>query len=190
LAGVGAMNYEEAETIILADVASYKSSTDLCDKNTCCTVTSTESCPISSMIKDQTTMVLPGGETRCIYSYSTPFAFQVIPGDSDKVLMYFQGGGACWDETSTKIGFCTSDSSPQQQNGIFDRSKSENHFKDHTVVHISYCSGDVFGGDVVRPYNDREVCPWFRKVWPMFNQLWIGLKLNRLQASCPPLSMN
>lgn len=51
----------------------------LCDGQTCCNVTSTESCPISTMLKDQSTLVLPGGETRCIYSYSTPFAFQVLP---------------------------------------------------------------------------------------------------------------
>jgi hypothetical protein len=49
---------------------------------------------------------------------------------------------------------------PQQavnskQLGIFDRTKADNHFKSHTVVHISYCSGDVFGGNVTRPYTDK-----------------------------------
>lgn len=111
------------------------------------------------MKKDETTMVLPGGKTRCIFSYSTPFAFQVIPGDSDKLLFYFQGGGACWDENTTKLGFCTSDSAPQSQVGVFDRNNVGNNFKSYTVVHVSYCSGDVFGGNVVRPYNDKEGVP-------------------------------
>jgi recombinational DNA repair protein RecR len=50
---------------------------NICDGQTCCNVTSTEQCSISSMIRDQSILVLPGGETRCIYSTSTPFAFQV-----------------------------------------------------------------------------------------------------------------
>jgi hypothetical protein len=69
--------YEEAKVIIQDYVASYKKSGGLCDKNTCCTMSSTESCSISGFNKDTTTMVLPGGSTRCIFSDSTPFAFQV-----------------------------------------------------------------------------------------------------------------
>ena len=85
----------------------------LCVQNSCCNVTTTETCSISNFPKDQSTLVLPGGETRCIYSYSTPFAFQVIPGDSDKLLFYFQGGGACWDKATTDNPVCTNDVSPQ-----------------------------------------------------------------------------
>jgi hypothetical protein len=83
----------------------------------------------------------------------------VIPGASDKVIFYFQGGGACWDETSTKLGFCTSDSSPQSLVGIFDRMNANNRFKDYTIVQVLYCSGDVFGGNVTRPYNDKDGVP-------------------------------
>jgi hypothetical protein len=57
-------------------------------------------------------LILPGGSTRCIYSTSTPYAFQVIPGAIDKVVVYYQGGGACWDEISSKLGFCSSNVSP------------------------------------------------------------------------------
>ena len=35
-----------------------------------CYVSSTEPCDVSSMPKDQTTLVYPGGATRCIYSDS------------------------------------------------------------------------------------------------------------------------
>eukprot|EP00981_Chlorochromonas_danica_P003179 scaffold633_cov288-Ochromonas_danica.AAC.14 len=111
------------------------------------------------MTKDSSTLVLPGGETRCIFSYSTPFAFQVIPGDTDKLLFYFQGGGACWDEYSTKAGLCTTDVAPQSPVGVFDRSNSENRFKDFTIVHVIYCSGDVHGGNTIRSYNDAQGVP-------------------------------
>jgi len=164
LSAVSALKYDEAKNVIKNYVESYNNiGKSLCQTNTCCNITSTESCSLSSFAKGQTTMVLPGGETRCIYSDSTPFAFQVIPGDSDKLLFYFQGGGACWDESSTKAGMCTSDSSPQSQVGIFDRSNANNKFKSHTVIHVSYCSGDVFGGNVVRPYNDKQGQPVVQK---------------------------
>jgi hypothetical protein len=160
------MSQNEAGDIIREHVASYSSpmfGKTLCEQYSCCNVTSTEACSISSMPQDQTTLVLPGGETRCIFSDSTPFAFQVIPGDKDKVLFYFQGGGACWDQTSTSGGFCTTDSSPQSATGVFDRTNSLNAFKDYTIVHVLYCSGDIFAGNVVREYNDKNGQPVTQK---------------------------
>jgi hypothetical protein len=64
-----------------------------------CTFSDTEDCNLGDMTVDESVVVQPGGLTRCIYSTSGPFQFQVIKGDSDKVLYYYQGGGACWDET-------------------------------------------------------------------------------------------
>ena len=96
-----------------------------------------------------------GGETRCIYQDSTPFAFQIIPGDSDKLLFYFQGGGACWDKASTLAGLCTSDSVPQNPVGVFDRDNVNNNFASYTIVHVLYCSGNVHAGNVTRDYTDN-----------------------------------
>jgi hypothetical protein len=84
---------------------------------------------------------------------------QVVPGDSDKVLFYFQGGGACWDETSTKFHLCRSRATPLPQLGVFNRGNKNNKFRSHTIVHVLYCSGDVHGGNVVREYNDRWGVP-------------------------------
>jgi hypothetical protein len=98
-----------------------------------------------------------------LFSLMSQFAYcinvQVIPGASDKLIFYFQGGGACWDKVSTELGFCTSDASPQSLIGIFDRTNPDNRFKDYTIVQVLYCSGDVFGGNVTRPYNDRDGVP-------------------------------
>ena len=118
-----------------------------------------EACPLNSLPATGSSLVLPGGETRCIFSYSTPFAFQVYRGDKDKLLFYFQGGGACWDEPSTNIGFCTTDSSPSGTSGVFDKSNDLNDYKDYTIVQVLYCSGDVHGGDSTRPYDDKDGVP-------------------------------
>ncbi len=158
------MTGELAEKIIREEVLSYQDPAlafgrPLCRQYSCCNVTTANSCSISRMPKDETTLVLPGGNTRCIHSYSTPFAFQVVPGDSDKLIFYLQGGGACWNEGSTKAGFCSSDSSPQSLVGIFDRTNEANAFKSYTIVHVLYCSGDVHGGNTTRPYNDKDGQP-------------------------------
>eukprot|EP01040_Poterioochromonas_malhamensis_P003221 gene3221-3433_t len=132
----------------------------LCEGNTCCNITATESCPITKFAKDTSNLILPGGNTRCIFSSSTPYAFQVIPGDTDNLLFYFQGGGACWDEWSTTTGgFCTTDVAPQSLIGAFDRTNPKNAFKSYTIVHVLYCSGDVHSGNTVRSYNDASGQP-------------------------------
>ena len=79
-----------------------------------------------------------------MYSTSTPYAFQVIPRASDKVLVYFQGGGACWTKETTKLGLCTTDATPSELEGIFDGADKKNKYKDFTIVQALYCSGDVW----------------------------------------------
>jgi hypothetical protein len=60
---------------------------------------------------------------------------------------------------STKLNFCTSDVAPAGANGVFDRTNENNEFKDYTIVHVMYCSGDIFGGNVVRDYDDKAGVP-------------------------------
>lgn len=38
-----------------------------------------------------------------------------------------------------------------------------NHFRDYTIVHVLYCSGDIFGGNVVRDYTDKDGVPIIQK---------------------------
>ena len=47
------------------------------------------------MPEGETTMVLApeGSDATCIFG--TQYGIQVIPGASEKLLFYFQGGGAC-----------------------------------------------------------------------------------------------
>lgn len=79
----------------------------------------------------------------------------MIPGDSDKLLVHFQGGGACWDKVSTVVSpMCTTDIEAQRPVGIFDRENSQNAYKDFTIVELLYCSGDVWGGNVTQSYKD------------------------------------
>ncbi|GMH75811.1 hypothetical protein TrST_g5 [Triparma strigata] len=118
-----------------------------------------DSCAISDMDTSGTsTLVNPGGETRCIYSNTGPFKFQVWPGASDKLLFYFQGGGACWDKASTELGLCSTSASGDSNVGVFcrDGCSGENPFIDYTIVQVLYCSGDAHIGQVVRDYSAHD----------------------------------
>lgn len=164
LVSLGTVSALTSENILQNHVRSISASAGtLCTSNTCCNITSTNECNLNSMKRDESMIVLPGGDTRCIFSTSTPFAFQVIPGDADKVLYYFQGGGACWDQASTRAGLCTTDCVPQKLIGVFDRDSAENPYRDYTVIHLMYCSGDIWGGNVVREYNDSAGVPVTQK---------------------------
>jgi len=128
---------------------------DLCNKYPCCDMeTSTNNCSIFDMPKTPSTIVFPGGKTRCIFTTSSDFSFQVWPGATDQLLFYFEGGGACWDQSSTLSHLCSENTIPQDPIGIFNRTDPTNKYSAYTIIHVMYCSGDMHAGNVVRPYND------------------------------------
>ena len=107
----------------------------------------TSACALASLPRDRSTVVYPGGATRCISTKKTEYGFQVIPGDADKLVVYFQGGGACWDAASAAKAFCVEDAYPGYLSGVFDRRNAKNPYGKHTVVQLLYCSGDAFAAD-------------------------------------------
>jgi hypothetical protein len=91
----------------------------------------------------------------------TPTGFGVNPGTSDDVLVYFEGGGACWSyETCFVLN--TSEHGPFAQAqwdatvprlvGPFDRSRGSNPFQTWTYVFVPYCTGDLHAGTSVVTY--------------------------------------
>lgn len=111
-----------------------------------------------------TSMIFPGGNTRCLKSYSTPYAFQVHKGAKDKVLFYFQGGGSCWNEITTNSSgrgktdgtYCRTDAVPWAIYGVFDKDDQRNSYRDYTIVNVLYCSGDNHAGSAERSYVDED----------------------------------
>ncbi len=102
----------------------------------------------------------PGGNTIC--SQGTPFSFYVRPGHKDKVLIFLNGGGACWSgdlcdlkiEPTPYIPFADFDHNvPDNHYGIFEIANEENPFKDWTMVFIPYCTGDVHLGNADKEYT-------------------------------------
>ena len=101
--------------------------------------------------------ISPGGDTMC--ATGTPFRFHVREGDPDRVMIFLNGGGACWSGDLCDLGtqptpytpFAEMDSNnPELLEGAFDLSNPENPFTGWTQVFVPYCTGDshLGGGDV------------------------------------------
>lgn len=101
--------------------------------------------------------IIPGGAgTSC--SDASPYSFFVRPGDPGRLLIYFQGGGACWspstcDTRQDLYRHNLTDADVPAQSGIFDFGNRENPFRDYTVVFVPYCTGDAHLGSRTVAYK-------------------------------------
>jgi hypothetical protein len=82
---------------------------------------------------------------------SSPFTFFAKRGSVNKLLMYYYGGGACWDTATCVIQTCTQTANPTPPglggSGFGDLTHPDNPFKDWHVIQVPYCSCDIHLGD-------------------------------------------
>lgn len=106
------------------------------------------------------TRVATGAGTGC--ALGTPYSFFYRDGsNADKLLIYFQGGGACWNWVSCS-GLFDSSVEPDETRafrGIFDTSDPRNPLRDYSVVFVPYCTADVHIGNASASYGDRGSRP-------------------------------
>ena len=105
--------------------------------------------------------VVPGGDCEC--ADGSEFAFWVREGDPNKVVLYLDGGGSCFDETSCDFtgyvgendyyDFSQAGETPGLGGGVFDFERADNPLADYTIIYLSLCTGDVYLGDVTREYS-------------------------------------
>ena len=107
------------------------------------------------------------------------YKFFVRKGKVNKVVVFFNGGGACWDGVNC-LKYLTYNpmvfeyvvsgqlyvynqpdptSSPQVNHGIFDFNNPNNPFKDWYVVYLPYCTGDLFWGANDQQYTSPPYLP-------------------------------
>lgn len=86
--------------------------------------------------------------------------------DPERVVLFFEGGGACWSAETCDFGSLDRTYSPTsgftaeilgQREGVFDFDHPENPLANHSWVHAPYCTGDLHLGDVTRSYGDLEI---------------------------------
>lgn len=89
----------------------------------------------------------------------TQYNVYIRRGNPAKVLMHFEGGGACWNRGTCfgKVRFTALEDSP----GIHKTTYLGNHigtnpFQEYTYVYMPYCTGDMHGGKHVATYGKNK----------------------------------
>ncbi len=78
-------------------------------------------------------------------------------GTNDNLLVYLEGGGACWDYlTCWVIGTAKTSANGAVPAGAIDPSDPASPFYGWNVVYASYCDGSVFTGDDVADYAGKQ----------------------------------
>jgi len=108
--------------------------------------------------------VVPGAPTIC--SRGTPYRFFAFGGDTKRLVLDFEGGGACWNELTCSVaGAIFSEEASEADDiqalvdnpdlgGIYRLDDAANPLQGWSLVHIPYCTGDVHWGDATHVYTD------------------------------------
>jgi Pectinacetylesterase len=99
---------------------------------------------------------IPVEGTFCRDGMTAGFGISINPS-SDKLLIYLEGGGACFNATTCAMNpasWPVADSTVANfgTRFIFNRSLAANPFKDWNMVYVPYCSGDVHSGTNMSGY--------------------------------------
>ena len=132
-----------------------------CQSNACATRVD----PITATAETWTWVGFP--DSACGNGAATGIGVNLTTRSTD-VLIYMQGGGACWDSvtcgylhtaTATDTGYTASSFAGDGTKSAapFSRATSTNPFKDMSYVYVPYCTGDVHAGDTVTTYPATTV---------------------------------
>ena len=84
--------------------------------------------------------------TTCLNGKTAGFGIYYNPS-STNVMIYLEGGGACFSDACDFTAFNIPFVPPAD--GIFSRSNQKNPVRDWTMVYVPYCTGDIHAGDNV-----------------------------------------
>lgn len=97
-----------------------------------------------------------------VCSTGAPYHFLARRGASDSLMIYFNGGGACWTgqlcdpELEPNMHVASADlpvNDPRNFGGLFDLDHAANPFRDYSMVFLPYCTGDMHVGGGVQVYD-------------------------------------
>ncbi len=103
------------------------------------------------------------GDETCMCAGGDPWKMWVRDADPSKVVMYFEGGGACFTAEMCGPASRSYDRTvdgaddPGGFGGIFDFTNPANPFADWSFVFVPYCTGDVHIGDSTHDYGNGVV---------------------------------
>ncbi|MGE0739813.1 MAG: pectin acetylesterase-family hydrolase [Hyphomonadaceae bacterium] len=99
------------------------------------------------------------------------YRFWAKRGRSNNLVVFFDGGGACWDDVTCALPRLARDRSdadgfykgellptdnPSRLGGMFDLDNTRNPVRDWSFVFVPYCTGDVHSGSNTAHYTDPD----------------------------------
>ena len=126
--------------------------------------TTTTSAPAATTPVDpQTAWVEHEAPPECECAHGDPYSYWTRTADPNKVVLYFQGGGACFSAemcaegsdsyTQVASGLEVTGTDDRAPSGIFDLNDPSNPFKDWSFVYVPYCTGDLHLGNSEHEYS-------------------------------------
>ena len=119
---------------------------------------------------DEWETIYPCGNTAC--ANSEDYLFHVRRAATDKVMIFWNGGGACWNGHMCDPANSSSDmnsgmiyrtqptaeygNDPRTLDGAFALNNTENPFRDWSQVFVTYCTGDVHLGARDTSYQKKD----------------------------------
>ena len=109
----------------------------------------------------QQATVKVNGEEREIYPgcafQGDDYSFYFKKGKRDKLVIFFNGGGACWNSTTCLASlqsalptYVPSDDLPSNnpllQDGVLNLNNPDNPYRDWSIAYLPYCTGDIHFG--------------------------------------------
>jgi len=95
----------------------------------------------------------------CMCSDGSEYSFYSRDGDSDVAVLFFNGGGACWNDFTCTVENSSSTGAywqnPTGWGGILDLDNRNNPLIDASMVFVPYCTGDVHMGNTTLSYGDN-----------------------------------
>ncbi len=102
---------------------------------------------------------------------NSAYRFWYRQGRADGLVVFFDGGGACWDDVTCAVPRRARDrndddglykaellpsDNPNTMQGIFDLANARNPVRDWSFVFVPYCTGDVHIGAATAHYTDPD----------------------------------
>lgn len=125
--------------------------------------TGTDAAEGDAPVDPQTQWVEHEAPAECECAHGDPYSYWTRTADPDKVVLYFQGGGACFSAdmcaqgstnyTQVASGLEVTGTDSRDPSGIFDLNDPTNPFRDWSFVYVPYCTGDLHLGDNVNEYS-------------------------------------
>ena len=138
---------------------------------------------------------------------TSTFSYYFRKGTADGLVVFFNGGGACWnDATCSKprlagdravfsgpddedaFGVYKSEllpgDGPSRMNGMFDRTNAQNPVRDWSMIFVPYCTGDVHSGSNSAQYKE----PGTGKPFTIEHRGWDNMQviMHWMRSNVPP----